>query len=235
MGRWYIAIVQYSSLCEGPVVNSLDVVDIGEEVLGRVQLECEREEVNNGETWEGQNEEASNRQPNTHRGWHENGMNARYTDTFSGSSWTMMYTIMRCEVRGKNDVWGVSVYKKVCTSSSSQAQTIMSLYKLEILRGGGKTKLSQTDNVWSCILKKIKEVIKIRIKSEITERAAVTKERDEIPSPSGRQETAFSGRQVGLVQQENLVVSTIACLGKPRDIIGRSEEHMSFRPETSRC
>ena len=40
---------QYSSLCEGAVVNSLDAVDIGEEVLGRVQVECGREEVNEGE------------------------------------------------------------------------------------------------------------------------------------------------------------------------------------------
>ena len=37
-------------VCEGPVVNSLDVVDIGEEVLGRAQLESGREEVNNRET-----------------------------------------------------------------------------------------------------------------------------------------------------------------------------------------
>ena len=33
---WYIAMVQYSSLCEGAVVNFLDAGDIGEEVLVRV-------------------------------------------------------------------------------------------------------------------------------------------------------------------------------------------------------
>ena len=43
---------QYSSLGEGAVVNSLDTVDIGEEVLGRAQVECGREEANNGEKQE---------------------------------------------------------------------------------------------------------------------------------------------------------------------------------------
>ena len=45
------------------VVNSLDAVDIGEEVLVRVQVECGRED-------------ATNRQSNAHRGWHEDGMSA---------------------------------------------------------------------------------------------------------------------------------------------------------------
>ena len=35
----YIAMVQYSSLCEGAAVISLGAVDIGDEVLGRVQIE----------------------------------------------------------------------------------------------------------------------------------------------------------------------------------------------------
>ena len=34
--RMVIAMVQYSSLCEGAVVDSLDGVDTGEEVLVRV-------------------------------------------------------------------------------------------------------------------------------------------------------------------------------------------------------
>ena len=45
-------MVQYSSLCEGAAVISLDAVDIGNEVLGRMQVECEREEVNDGEKQE---------------------------------------------------------------------------------------------------------------------------------------------------------------------------------------
>ena len=49
---WYIAIKQYSSLCESAAAISLDAVDIGDEVLGRVQVECGREEVNNGEKQE---------------------------------------------------------------------------------------------------------------------------------------------------------------------------------------
>ena len=53
---------------------------------------------------------------------------------------------------------------------------------------------------------------KIRIQSEITERVAVTMERDKIPSTSGRQENAFGGKQMGLVQKENLVVFYIGVL-----------------------
>ena len=44
--------MQYSSLCEGAVVNALVAVDIGEEILGRLQVECGREEVNDGEKQE---------------------------------------------------------------------------------------------------------------------------------------------------------------------------------------
>ena len=54
---------------------SLDAVDIGEEVLVRVQVECGGEEVNDGEK---QEEDTTNRQSNTHSGWHEDGMSARY-------------------------------------------------------------------------------------------------------------------------------------------------------------
>ena len=43
---------QYSSLCEGAMINSLDAVDIGEEVLVRVQVGQRREEVNDGEKQE---------------------------------------------------------------------------------------------------------------------------------------------------------------------------------------
>ena len=39
-------MVQYSSLCESAAVISLDAVDIGDEVLVRVHVECGREEVN---------------------------------------------------------------------------------------------------------------------------------------------------------------------------------------------
>ena len=43
---------QYSSLCEGAAVLSLGVLDIGDGVPGRVQVECGREEVNDGEKQE---------------------------------------------------------------------------------------------------------------------------------------------------------------------------------------
>ena len=44
--------MQYSSLCEGAAVVSLNVVDIGEEVLVKVQVEYGREELNNREKQE---------------------------------------------------------------------------------------------------------------------------------------------------------------------------------------
>ena len=43
---------QYSSLRDGAAVVSLDAVDIGDEVLVRVQVECGGEEVNDGEKQE---------------------------------------------------------------------------------------------------------------------------------------------------------------------------------------
>ena len=52
VGGWYIATGQYFSLCENAAVSSLDAVGIGEKVLVRVQVECGREEVNNGEKQE---------------------------------------------------------------------------------------------------------------------------------------------------------------------------------------
>ena len=75
-------MVQYSSLCEGAVVHSLDAVDIGEEVLVRVQ-----EEVNGREKQEKDKHEETNKERSgTHHGWYEDGMSARYTDTLGGSS-----------------------------------------------------------------------------------------------------------------------------------------------------
>ena len=49
---WYIAIGQYSSLCEGAVVLTLGGFNIEDGVPGRVQVECGREEVNDGEKQE---------------------------------------------------------------------------------------------------------------------------------------------------------------------------------------
>ena len=57
---------------------------------------------------------------------------------------------------------------------------------------------------------------KFRIQSEIRERAAVTEGKwRKIPSPSGRQESAFSGRQMGLAQKETLVVFSIRVPQEP--------------------
>ena len=61
---------QYSSLCEGAAVVSLDAVDIGDEVLVRVQMECGREEVNDGEKQEkDKHEETDNERTIKHTSW----------------------------------------------------------------------------------------------------------------------------------------------------------------------
>ena len=61
---------QYSSLCEGAAVISLDVVNIGDEVLSRVQVECGREEVNDGEKQEkDKHEETDNERTIKHTSW----------------------------------------------------------------------------------------------------------------------------------------------------------------------
>ena len=86
VGGWYTAMGQYSSLSEGAAVVSLDAFDIGEEVLVRVQVECERGEVNNGEKQERDRTRTNNKRSSTHHGLHEDGMSARYTDTLGGSS-----------------------------------------------------------------------------------------------------------------------------------------------------
>ena len=62
-------MVQYSSFCESAEDISLDAVDIGDEVLGRVQVECGREEVNDGEKQEkDKHEETDNERSRTHHG-----------------------------------------------------------------------------------------------------------------------------------------------------------------------
>ena len=45
-------MVYRHSLCEGAAVISLGAADIGDEVLGRVQVECGREDANDGEKQE---------------------------------------------------------------------------------------------------------------------------------------------------------------------------------------
>ena len=79
--------MQYSSLFENAVVNSLDAVDIGEEMLVRVEVECGREEPKDREKQEkNKHEETDKERSNTHHGWHEDGLNVRYTDTLGSSS-----------------------------------------------------------------------------------------------------------------------------------------------------
>ena len=70
MRGWYIAMGQCSSLCEGAAVLTLSVVDIGDEVLGRAQVERGREEVNDREKQEkDKNEETDNERTIKHKSW----------------------------------------------------------------------------------------------------------------------------------------------------------------------
>ena len=71
MGGWYIARGnKYSSLGEGAAVVSLGAVDMEEGEQVRVQVECGREEVNDGDKHgERHNEEATrNGRSNAHHG-----------------------------------------------------------------------------------------------------------------------------------------------------------------------
>ena len=90
---------------------------------------------------------------------------------------------------------------------SSQAQTIMALYNQEILRGGGKRDYHR-----------LRLCVKLHIEQAQKKSNFQESERDysacgrnyrkgaKIPSPSGKQESAFSGRQMALVQKENFAV-----------------------------
>ena len=69
--------------------------------------------------------------------------------------------------------------------------------------------ITDWEYVWNFILNKLKEVKKSGFRATLQSVRPWLKERGKIPSPSGRQESAFSGRQMGLVQKENLVVFCI--------------------------
>ena len=74
MGGVYPARGQDSSVGGGAGFICLGVVHMEE----GVQVECGREEVEDGEKHgERQNEDTSNRQSTAHHGWHEDGMSAR--------------------------------------------------------------------------------------------------------------------------------------------------------------
>ena len=81
---------QYSSLCGGTAVLFLGVIDIGDGVPGRVQVECGREEVKRRrETGEGQTRRDRQR-TFKHTSWMAWRWNeARTPDTLGGSPWAM--------------------------------------------------------------------------------------------------------------------------------------------------
>ena len=75
MRGWCIAMKQYSSLCEGTAALSLGVIDIGDGVPGRVQVDSEREKVElGGKQEKDKHEETDNERSSTHHGWHEDGV-----------------------------------------------------------------------------------------------------------------------------------------------------------------
>ena len=86
---------------------------IGDGVQSRVQIECGREEVNNGEKQEKDNhEETNNERSSTHHGWHEDGMKRAHRQigwlVLSHAVWYACN--LMCKLHEKNDVWNVSVY-----------------------------------------------------------------------------------------------------------------------------
>ena len=56
---------QYSTLCGDAAVLTLGVIDIGDGVPGRVQVECGREEVNDGEKQEKDKQEETDKEQPT--------------------------------------------------------------------------------------------------------------------------------------------------------------------------
>ena len=99
---------------------------------------------------------------------------------------------------------------------SSQVQTILALYNQEILRGGGQRDYHR---LRMCVKLHFEQAQK-KWKSQDSEpdyRACgrQLKERDKIPSPSGRQESALSARKMVLVQKETLVVFYIRTRREP--------------------
>ena len=77
---WYIAMGQYTSLCEGAAVVTLGVVDFGDRVPGRVQVECGREET---ETNRRRTERGSNQRTIKHTPW----MTRRWNETHTQTHW----------------------------------------------------------------------------------------------------------------------------------------------------
>ena len=76
-GRMVFARVQYYSFGEVAAGVSLGAVHMKDGAQVRVQVECGREEAEDGEKHgERQNEDTGNRQSTAHHGWHEDGMSA---------------------------------------------------------------------------------------------------------------------------------------------------------------
>ena len=105
VGRRFFTMVQYSSLCEGAAVIYLG---IGEAVLGRVQIEWWREEVNDGEKQEKDKHEETDNE----RSWMAWSWTSTCTETLSQD---VAKTCARCM---RKMTCEVSVYTHVGHSGS---------------------------------------------------------------------------------------------------------------------
>ena len=106
---------QYSSLCEGAGINSLDNIDIEEEVLVRVQVGWGREEVNDGEKQEKDRTRTQTTDDQTHI---MDGMKMEWVRA-TQTHWVARLepcSVIRMkwivQTAWKNDLWGVSVYTR---------------------------------------------------------------------------------------------------------------------------
>ena len=125
VGGWYIAMEQYYSLCEGAVVISLSAVDIGEEVLVRVKVECGREEVKRGKNDKDKHEETDKERSIKRSSW----LTWRWYEcalhTLRGSS-----LAMQCEM---HIWWNVKAHEKksrVRCSCQHPPSVTVDLYRL---------------------------------------------------------------------------------------------------------
>ena len=118
---------------------------------------------------------------------------------------------------------------------SSQAQTIMALYNQEILRGGGQQDYHRLKLCVKLHIEQAQRSKNFRIQSEITERVAVTQGKGQNSFTKRKTRECFQWKANGSCSKgDSCSFLTFACLGKPRDISRRSEEHRSIWPQTSR-
>ena len=104
---------------------------------------------------------------------------------------------------------------------SFQAHKITALHNQAIFTGGGQRDDHRLRMCVKLHFEQTQRSKNFRIQNEITEHGAVTKERDKILPPSGRQENAFSGESLGLAQGKNVAVLYISLPRETERICGK--------------